>query len=245
MGNLFAKKPKREITDADRAVLNLKTQRRRIEEQRKRVEAAIERELAVARELVAAKRKERALLALKKKKLHESQLEQIDAWLLSVESMLADVETAMRQNRLFSALKSGSEALKQLQKEVSVADVEQLMQDTAEAKEYEDHLRQLLGESWTGQDEAAAEKELAALEEQFGEVERLELPQVPERVVLDEQQQQEALPTAAAQQAEQAAVAAAAEELGLPDVPTHTPVLQPEAAKEGEERRLEGPMLAQ
>ncbi len=69
--------------------------------------------------------------------------------------------------------------------------------------------------------------------------------QVPERVVLDEQQQQEALPTAAAQQAEQAAVAAAAEELGLPDVPTHTPVLQPETTKQEEERRLEGPMLAQ
>lgn len=29
--------------------------------------------------------------------------------------------------------------------EVSVADVEQLMQDTAEAKAYEDHIRQLLG----------------------------------------------------------------------------------------------------
>lgn len=38
------------------------------------------------------------------------------------------------------------------------------------------------GESWTGQDEEAAEKELAALEEQLGEVERLEMPRVPEKV---------------------------------------------------------------
>ena len=43
----------------------------------------------MARELVAAKKKERALLALKKKKLHEGQLEQIDAWLLNVESMVS------------------------------------------------------------------------------------------------------------------------------------------------------------
>lgn len=35
------------------------------------------------------------------------------------------------------------------------------------------------GESWTGQDEAAAEAELAALEEQLGEVERLEMPVAP------------------------------------------------------------------
>lgn len=53
------------------------------------VEAAIEREVAVARELVAAKKKERALLALKKKRLHENQLDQIDAWLLNVESMVS------------------------------------------------------------------------------------------------------------------------------------------------------------
>ena len=72
--------------------------------------------------------------------------------------------------------------------------------------------------------------------------------QVPEKQVPEQQQQQEALPAAAAaQHAEQAAVAAAAEELGLPDVPTHKPVLEPEAAKqaEGGQGRLEGPMLAE
>lgn len=52
------------------------------------VEAAIEREVAVARELLAAKKRERALLALKKKRLHEAQLDKIDAWLLNVEGMV-------------------------------------------------------------------------------------------------------------------------------------------------------------
>ena len=49
------------------------------------VEDLIAKELALARELIAAKRRERALLALKKKKLREGQLEQIDAYLLNVE----------------------------------------------------------------------------------------------------------------------------------------------------------------
>ena len=49
------------------------------------VEDLIAKELALARELIAAKRRERALLALKRKKLREGQLEQIDAYLLNVE----------------------------------------------------------------------------------------------------------------------------------------------------------------
>lgn len=49
------------------------------------MEDLIAKELAIARELIAAKRRERALLALKKKKLREGQLEQIDAYLLNVE----------------------------------------------------------------------------------------------------------------------------------------------------------------
>ena len=53
------------------------------------VEDLIAKELAIARELIAAKRRERALLALKKKKLREGQLEQIDAYLLNVEQAKA------------------------------------------------------------------------------------------------------------------------------------------------------------
>ena len=55
----------------------------------KQVEDLITKELALARELIAAKRRERALLALKKKKLREGQLEQIDAYLLNVEQASA------------------------------------------------------------------------------------------------------------------------------------------------------------
>ena len=49
--------------------------------------------------------------------------------------LLDNIETAQRQNKLFAALKEGHEAIKQLQKEVTLEDVETLMSDTAEAKE--------------------------------------------------------------------------------------------------------------
>lgn len=50
---------------------------------------------------------------------------------------LDNIEAAQRQNKLFAALKQGNEAMKQLQKEVTLDDVENLMSDSAESKEYQ------------------------------------------------------------------------------------------------------------
>lgn len=73
------------ITEADRAILTLRTQRRKMEEHRRRVEALMERETTVARTLVAKQQRPAALLALKKKRLHETQLEGLDNCLLTLE----------------------------------------------------------------------------------------------------------------------------------------------------------------
>ena len=51
------------------------------------VEGLIAREIEVAKELIAAKKRERALLALRRKQLREGQLEKIDAYLLNVEQV--------------------------------------------------------------------------------------------------------------------------------------------------------------
>lgn len=88
------------------------------------------------------KKKDRALLVLKKKKLTEHQLEQLGGLLINVEAMvgrpvllfacwvaahaytqlclaqLSNVEISKQQNKLFSVLQQGNDALKQLQAEV-------------------------------------------------------------------------------------------------------------------------------
>lgn len=57
----------------------------------------------------------------------------LDAWQLNVEQLLSNIEIAKQQGQLFAALKSGNEAVAQMQKDVTIADVEALMQTSAEA----------------------------------------------------------------------------------------------------------------
>mmetsp|Transcript_15702 Transcript_15702/g.43928 ORF Transcript_15702/g.43928 Transcript_15702/m.43928 type:complete len:233 (+) Transcript_15702:166-864(+) len=207
MGNLKSKyssksssssQKKGEITEADRAILNLKTQRRKLNDQRSRLEKLTEREREIVKELLAKKLKQRAILTLKKVKQQEGQIDQIDTYLMRVEEMLVNMETTKETKRLFDTLRMGADALKAAQSELSIEEVEQLAEDTAEAKEYEQHLAQLMGESWTGELDAEVMEELESLERVvFGE----ELPELPEKQLA---------PTEAVEEA-------------LPEVPDHTP----------------------
>lgn len=53
------------------------------------LEAVIEAEKQAAKDLVREKKKDRALLALKKKKVQEDLLKQVDAWLINVEQQVS------------------------------------------------------------------------------------------------------------------------------------------------------------
>ena len=78
--------------------------------------------------------------------------------------ILSNMEAAQRNNRLFSALKEGNSALQQLQKQVALEDVERLNEETADAHDYQDQLRQLLGQSLSAQDDAEALEELEKIQ---------------------------------------------------------------------------------
>ena len=78
--------------------------------------------------------------------------------------ILSNIEAAQRNNRLFATLKEGNTALQQLQKQVALEDVERLNDETAEARDYQEQLRDLLGQSLTAQDDAEALEELERIQ---------------------------------------------------------------------------------
>ncbi|KAG5050128.1 hypothetical protein JHK85_011231 [Glycine max] len=196
MGNLFVKKPK--VTDVDKAILALKTQRRKLAQYQQKLDAVIEAEKQAARDLIREKKKDRALLALKKKKTQEELLKQVDAWLINVEQQLADIELASKQKAVFESLKAGNDAMKAIQSEINIEDVQKLMDDTAEAKAYQDEINEIMGEKLSAEDE---EEILAEFEDLEIQLTVQDLPEVPPSVHEEIE-----------------------EKLDLPDVPTKAPV---------------------
>ena len=76
-------------------------QRDKMNQQRKKVLAVMARETEIAKELLREGRKDRAKLALKKRKLQEKMLENHEKQMLKMEQMIEGVEEAQRQKRMF------------------------------------------------------------------------------------------------------------------------------------------------
>lgn len=215
MGNLLTSSKKKgpAINDTDRVILSLKTQKKKLEDQDKLINARLERYGEVARQLVGEGRRDRALLALKKKKLSEKQQEGLHSHIINLENMLMNIESTKTQSSAFAVLQKGNDELKALQAQVRLEDVQKLMDETAEAAAYQAELQEMLGQQLTDVDDQEVEAEMAALEQVVGDEEALSMPAAPKVPAAAAQAQaQQAAGAEAGQTAQQATGEAAAEQ---------------------------------
>ncbi|KAG9119889.1 Vacuolar protein sorting-associated protein 20 [Ceratobasidium sp. 392] len=152
------------------------------------IQTVLDREHAIAKESLANGNKRIALLALRRRKYQESMLQKTDGQLETLENLVSSIEFALVEKDILFGLQQGNKVLKNIHAEMSLEDVEKLMEETAEAVAYQNEIDEMLTSRMTVDEEEAVQKELEELQaEAIGNApthepagtEGVELPSVP------------------------------------------------------------------
>ena len=134
MGGVIGKKKNTSrITEQDKAILNLKKTRDQLLQYQKKIEGNLAKDRELAKQLLKDGKKDRAKLLLRKKKYHESLLTKTDGQLNNLETLVHDLEFSQVEKQVLDGLKEGNAALKKANEMFSIDEIEQIMDDTAEA----------------------------------------------------------------------------------------------------------------
>ena len=155
------------ISAADRATLDLKNARDRLQKYKTRLETDDARITARARKAKAEGNTKAALNLLKIRKLKTREVETIEAQLLNVMQMVQTIDSKQNEVRVLAAMKEGKDTLQRMHEETTVDDVLNLMDEIQEQHELEQEMNDILVganvSSLTLEDDAAIEAELEAL----------------------------------------------------------------------------------
>ncbi|KAJ7169767.1 Snf7 family [Mycena filopes] len=166
------------ITAQDRAILDLKLQRDKLKQYQKKIQVVLEREHAIARAHLATGQKDRAVIALRRRKYQQSLLLKTDGQLETLEELVSTIEFSLVEVSVLHGLKQGNEVLKEIHKEMNIESVEKLMDETQEAREYQREIGELLANNLTADEEDAVQDELSQLEAEALR-DAVHLPSVP------------------------------------------------------------------
>ncbi|KEZ46120.1 hypothetical protein SAPIO_CDS0979 [Scedosporium apiospermum] len=168
------------VTAQDKAILDMKIQRDKLHQYQRRITILTDKETAIAKEMLSRGDKNRALLALRRKKYQEGLLAKTDAQLEQLEKLTSSVEFALIQKDVVFGLEQGTKVLTEIHAEMGgIEHVEKLMGETADAIAYQQEVSDMLGGKITAQDEEEVEDELAALEAEVAGKTAV-LPNVPD-----------------------------------------------------------------
>ncbi|CAH3039552.1 unnamed protein product [Pocillopora meandrina] len=172
MGCFLSKKvvpqsEEREITEQEREVLDLKLQRDLLQQNQRKLKMNQEKEGQLAKKLLKEGKKTEAKLLLKKMRYQKQMLERINNQLEHLKKMVHQVQDdKFPSQRAWIKIQSaivlsvGSKALKDMNKIMSIENVERIMEETREGIEYQREIEELLSGSLTQEDEGAVLQEL-------------------------------------------------------------------------------------
>lgn len=172
-----------QITDVDRAVLDLKNARDRLTKYNKELDTSIEKLMQRAKAAKEAKRTQTALGLLRLKKYKQTQVENVQTQLLNIHQMIGTIDSQQQNAQIVQSMKAGKQALAKLHEETTVDEVLHLMDEIAEQHEMEQEITEVINgavPSLTADQEEAVEAELEALvAEMEGTQTDLVMPEVP------------------------------------------------------------------
>jgi len=162
------------------------------------IQIILDREHEIAKAQLAAGHKDRALVALRRRKYQESLLVKTDGQLESLEQLVSTIEFSLVQASVLHGLKQGNEVLKEIHKQMNVENVEKLLQETSEAQAYQREIDEMLSNTLTLDEEDAVQEELRQLQaDAVRQAEpSVDLPNVPNADPIAHEPEGQEIPTA-------------------------------------------------
>uniref|UniRef100_A0A6G3MH22 Charged multivesicular body protein 6 (Trinotate prediction) n=1 Tax=Henneguya salminicola TaxID=69463 RepID=A0A6G3MH22_HENSL len=179
MGNIFKKPQKLRLTEKDKAILELKTQRDSLKNYQLRLSQKQAQGKQKVREFMKNNNLERAKFFLRKKIYLDKLTLQADTQIEALENMIEKLDFSEIQIKVIDGLKNGSECLKKLQQSIDLDLVEDILETTQEAIEKNNEINQMLFGMMEPQDEDDIEKELNDLIALKAPEDIVNLPKVP------------------------------------------------------------------
>lgn len=174
---------------------SLKLQRDKLKQYQKKIQVVLDREHEIAKAHLATGQKDRAVIALRRRKYQQSLLLKTDSQLENLEQLVSTIEFSLVEVSVLHGLKQGNEVLREIHREMSIESVEKLMEETQEAREYQREIGDLLANRLTHDEEDAVQAELLALQGetlgQAGPEVRLDLPSPPRSLPLVSEEAQQ------------------------------------------------------
>ncbi|CCK68324.1 ESCRT-III subunit protein VPS20 KNAG_0A06680 [Huiozyma naganishii CBS 8797] len=172
-----------EITETDRAVLQLKRSKDDIHRFSRRTDELISTEKLQLKKLIKENPKDyksnlRVRLLLKKIHYQSHLLQQASDQLVNLENMLANIEFKLVEVQFLQGLQRGNEILTKLNKEFD--NVDEVMDNVQEQIQYQEEINNTLSQSVIGVDnfEEEIDKELDDLDKEINPVSEIEMPSV-------------------------------------------------------------------